>query len=215
MCMRLICTFLFITGLHFSLMCQDTLYVTPIARNTIYLELLGQSLYYSINYDRIHQVSERSKTSFTLGACFLPVTDFYTTAGSGSYNYLLGRRNHYLELGIGLSGMQLVNGNVTSSYTTSNAQGEEFTQSELGASTNYFLFLTPKIGYRFQQLEGGFFGRLTLTPPVGLISYYGPFQAYNNPNFNSSGETLLILKEAAFFPTVIFPWAGISFGYTF
>jgi hypothetical protein len=194
---------------------QDTLYVVSPARNTIYAELFGQSLYYSLNYDRIHLESNRGKTSYTIGACFVPVTDFYTTAVAGSYNYLLGRRNHYLELGIGLSGMQLVSGNVTSSYTTTNAQGEEFTQSELGASTNYFLFLTPKIGYRFQQLEGGFFGRLTLTPPVGLISYYGPFQAYNNPNFNSSGETLLILKEAAFFPTVIFPWVGISFGYTF
>jgi hypothetical protein len=111
--------------------------------------------------------------------------------------------------------MQLVSGNVTSSYTTTNAQGEEITQSALGSSTNYFLFLTPKIGYRFQQLDGGFFGRLTLTPPVGLISYYGPFQAYNNPNFNSGGEYILLFQEAAFFPTIIFPWAGISFGYTF
>jgi hypothetical protein len=202
-------------GLSSYGMTQDTLYVVSPARNTIYAELLGQSLYYSLNYDRIHLEFDRGKTSYTIGACFLPVTDFYTTAGSGSYNYLLGKRNHYLELGIGLSGMQLVSGNITSSYTTIDAQGEEITQSALGSSTSYFLFLTPKIGYRFQQLDGGFFGRLTLTPPVGLISYYGPFQAYNNPNFNSGGESLLILKEAAFFPTVIFPWAGISFGYTF
>ncbi|MDP5010768.1 MAG: hypothetical protein NWQ47_06000 [Crocinitomicaceae bacterium] len=209
--------FLIICFLGLSSYCvtQDTLYVVSPARNTIYAELFGQSLYYSINYDRIHLESSRSKTSFTLGACFLPVTDFYTTAGSGSYNYLLGRRNHYLELGIGLTGMQLVSGNVTSSYTTTNAQGEEITQSALGSSTNYFLFLTPKIGYRFQQLDGGFFGRFTLTPPVGLISYYGPFQAYNNPNFNSGGEYILLFQEAAFFPTIIFPWAGISFGYTF
>lgn len=202
-------------GLGSCGLAQDTLYVVPTARNSIYAEILGQSLYYSLNYDRIHLESSRSKTSFTIGGCLVPVTDFFTTAGSFSYNYLRGKRNHYLELGIGITGMQLVSGNVTSSYTTTNDQGQEITQSTLGSSTNYFLFLTPKIGYRFQQLDGGFFGRLTLTPPVGLISYYGPFQAYNNPNINSGGEYLLLFKEAAFFPTVIFPWAGLSVGYTF
>jgi len=192
---------------------QDTVFVKP-SENSIFLEAFGQSLYYSLNYDRIFMDQGNERLSYTAGISILPIDYMEVYTGSVGASYLRGKRNHLLELGIGLSGMRFIEKNFQFSYTSTDAEGNEYQYSGIGRANHFFLYLTPKIGYRYQKRTGGFMARVTLTPPVGLISVWGSTYSV------SSGQTVgtsyvSILKEAAFFPYVIFPWAGVSFGYTF
>jgi hypothetical protein len=192
---------------------QDTVYVRP-ADNSIYLEALGQSLYYSLNYDRIFIDQGHERLSYSAGISILPIDYMEVYTGSASFNYLRGRGNHLLELGVGLSGMRFKEKNINIGYTSYDSEGNEIQVQGIGRADHFFLYLTPKIGYRFQKRSGGFMARVTLTPPVGLISIWG--STYDMNNGQSTGSSyVLILKEAAFFPYVIFPWAGVSVGYSF
>jgi hypothetical protein len=75
--------------------------------------------------------------------------------------------------------------------------------------------LTPKIGYRYQPKNGGFFARATLTPAVAMVNYDGMLVEYGSRQKHTSFSGFTFFREAAFFPFRVFPWAGISFGYTF
>jgi hypothetical protein len=212
MCMKIFALLLLVAG---SLHCygQDTVYVKP-ADNSVYLEAFGQSLYYSLNYDRILADKGRERIGFSAGISVLPISYMEVYAGSASANYLLGRKNHLLELGIGLSGMRFIEKEINIGYSYIDGDGNAIYYSGIGRAEHFFLYLTPKIGYRFQKRTGGFMARVTLTPPVGLFSKWG--ETYDLTNGQTiGGSYVLILKEAAFFPYVIFPWAGISFGYSF
>jgi len=192
---------------------QDTVFVQP-ADNSIYLEVLGQSLYYSLNYDRIFIDQGRERLSYSAGISVLPIDYMEVYTGSASINYLRGKGNHLLELGLGLSGMRFKEKNINIGYTSYDSEGNEIQVQGIGRADHFFLYLTPKIGYRFQKRSGGLMARVTLTPPVGLISIWG--STYDMNNGQSTGSSyVLILKEAAFFPYVIFPWAGVSVGYSF
>jgi len=76
-----------------------------IRKNAIYLELGGNALYYSVNYDRVFSFSKIVHSSLRVG--------FFTTPEIGSgynthvfpleANLLLGKENNFFELGVGQS----------------------------------------------------------------------------------------------------------------
>ena len=80
-------------------------------KNTIYFEIFGQGLINSINYDRQLIVNEKSATSVTVGfahwgyAINNPELKESYTGIPISFNYLLRKNNHNLELGIGITQM--------------------------------------------------------------------------------------------------------------
>jgi hypothetical protein len=162
-------------------------------RNTIYAEAFGQGFCYSLNYDRLFNADKRFMNSFTAGFVYVPKSMGF---GDGtyigvplSYNWLLGKKSHHLELGVGLTAL-LVNPN---SNTV----------------TDFYTYLTPKIGYRYQRPSGGLFFKATLTPMIDVmhVSTY-KFEAGKTRNF-SSFNNVVGLGYAAF------PWPGLSIGYTF
>lgn len=114
------------------------------ARNSAYLELLGNTLIYSLNYDRkfTDHVSGRIGV-MALGAMVVPVMA----------NYLAGSGNHRLELGAGP--MLVLAGDVD--VDTGEDGEEEIEDSE-------FLLGTATFGYRYQPVYGGFVFRIGLTP---------------------------------------------------
>ena len=71
----------------------------------------------------------------------------------------------------------------------------------------FYSYLTPKIGYRFQRPQGGIFFRLTATPMFALVNHYS-----SNNFFGVSTE---VFQNVAGLGYRIFPWPGISVGYTF
>jgi hypothetical protein len=119
--------------------------------NSVYVELLGNGFFYSINYDHrftnnfggrfgfmiIEGQSEQS-TDDQVSFAILPVMA----------NYLVGSGSHRLELGAGLQ-FVLVGGTLEN-YGT-------FSGGGIGGVTTTF-------GYRYQPVDGGFLFRVGATP---------------------------------------------------
>jgi len=123
------------------------------ARNSVYLELGGNGLLYSVNYDRrftkditgrfgfmIFGGQSDQATDDQIGAAIFPVTA----------NYLVGSGSHRLELGLGPV-LMLVGGDL-----------EEYGTVSAGGVAG----VTSTFGYRYQPVDGGFLFR------VGLVPFY-------------------------------------------
>ncbi len=151
-------------------------------KNSVYLELGGTGGVYSICYDRLFDIKEKKKNSFSIGLSYLQGViyekDLRIFALPFSRNTIYFR---YLEIGLGITPTLIAeikpayqHGSVVGSYT----------------ELEPLLFLSPKLGFRYQKNDGGFFFRAALTPMFSLIS-------------NS------------FLYRSVYPWAGLSFGKTF
>lgn len=131
--------------------------------------------------------------SFTVGLVYVPQSiDFGDGIYYGvpvSYNWLLGKKSHHLELGIGLTSL-LVN-------------------PHSNKNSSFYAYLTPKIGYRFQRPQGGLFFRATLTPMIDILSV-------STSNLgNGKNRSFSTLSNVAGLGFAAFPWPGLSIGYTF
>lgn len=130
------------------------------APNAFYLELFGNGLLYSLNYDRLFtdQISGR------VGIMFLGAAEGESAAGVMAApimaNYLVGRGNSHFEAGVGVA---LVSGAI------SNVEGFE-DESFSGVAG------TGTLGYRYQRPAGGFVFRAGLTPffsTSGIVPWFG------------------------------------------
>ena len=187
--LQLTCLFLlFAIGSH----SQETSSVNPARRNTIYAEAFGQGFFGSLNYERLISPDSKVMSSFSAGIIFAP-----KSAGFGdgmylgtplSYNWIFGKKNHHLELGVGFTLVAT----------------EEFSRSRF---ENFYTYLTPKVGYRYQRPGGGLFFRATASPMVALVnvSAYGA----GSPVYRT------FFKDVAGNGYSAFPWPGLSIGYTF
>jgi hypothetical protein len=185
---------------------------SPIKRNTIYFEAFGQGLYNSFVFDRLYRVDKKIKTSINTGITIIPHPELFVLGTPISYNYIFGKTNHHLELGIGFTFMHIRFGNIRSSRGY-DVNGIKFEESFIGYENNIYTYFTPKIGYRFQKPQGGFFFRITATPPVAGINRIGGIKGGKYDNYYK--PEIQFFKSAAFYePFRIWPWAGISFGYT-
>lgn len=166
----------------------------PIEKNTIYAEAFGQGLCWSMNYDRLLNTDKKVFNSFTVGVVYVPKQIQF---GDGSYfgvpvsyNWLFGKKSHHLELGVGITGLA--------------------SKSDYGSTTinNFYTYLTPKIGYRFQRPQGGFFLKVTATPMIDLVSF-------RSQGANGSMRISSLFSDVAGLGYPAFPWPGFSIGYTF
>lgn len=167
-------------------------------KHTVYAELFGQGFSGSLNYDLMFNSEKKWKRSLAVGIIAVPRSlGFGDGAYIGvpvSYNWLLGTKRSYLELGIGLT-TQI---------------GEDYNLgSDQKRLSNMYTYITPKIGYRFQPSKSGLFFRATLTPHIALV----------NTNFSVRNGSLM--TASTFFNNFMnlgyraFPWFGVSLGYTF
>ncbi len=175
----------------------------PVKRNTIYIEYAGQGIFNSLSFDRLYRIDKKIKTSFTAGIALLPTLNsmnMFVVGTPVSYNWIFGKKNHHLELGTGLTYLSIT----SKTYLSDNAL--------VNTTDNYFYF-TPKIGYRIQRRDGGFFFRLTLTPTVGLIDIDWGIK-HKGEMYNSTHYSYAPYARGPIEEYPIFPWAGFSFGYT-
>ena len=124
--------------------------IDEIYRNTIFVEVGGNNLYYSISYDRLFPLGNGHKISAQLGIGLLTESHFWLPFG---VNYLYGRFNSHLELGLG------------STIYTIDSESESFEG-----------LLAPglRIGYRYQKADGGMFFRAGFhSTPRGVPFYLG------------------------------------------
>ncbi len=189
---NLIACFILFTVIN-SVISQENNVSNTFEKNTIYTEAFGQGFCWSLNYDRLFNTEKRIMNSYTAGIVYVPESIQF---GDGtyygiplSYNWLIGKKSHHLELGIGLTSL-LVNPNST-------------------VSTDFYAYLTPKIGYRFQRPQGGLFFRATATSMIDLLSV-------NTHKFGSEkSRSFSTLSNVAGLGYVAFPWPGLSIGYSF
>lgn len=114
---------------------------TSISKNTIYFEGMGNSGFYSINYDRIILIGKSFKIAGRIGVSYIPPTSniYYHFFSYPTEISLLYGKKHHLELG---SGYTIV--------------FKEYKNDILKIYDNNSA-LVINFGYRFQKQEGGIF----------------------------------------------------------
>jgi hypothetical protein len=122
------------------------------ARNAFYLELGGNAILYSLNYDRLFT----DRVSGRVGVMFFGAADKDSSAGVVATpimaSYLWGEGNSRFETGAGLL---LVSGGID------NVEGYE--DEGFGGAAG-----TATLGYRYQRPAGGFVFRAGVTPVFSL-----------------------------------------------
>lgn len=124
------------------------------AKHTIFLELGGNGIAYSLNYDRLLSSGKWFSTSARAGV----FANWWNGGALGfplEINGLLGKQKHFLEIGAGAMYSYGIEG---VKWLTPNDQGKE------GYENYSAIHVSGRIGYRFQKPEGGFFFKAAYTP---------------------------------------------------
>jgi hypothetical protein len=178
--------------LSFLSISQDNEFKTTYETNTIYGELFGQGFGGSVNYDKLVNTSRKIMNSHTLGITIIPKKiDFGSGlyyGGHYAYNYIVGKKNHHFELGVGLSVLYA---------------------DDLGNRNTIYTYLTPKFGYRYQRPTGGLFFKANVNVMLALVSFQ------KNVFSNTNSFNAYFFHEANDIGSPIVPWPGFSIGYTF
>lgn len=147
--------FLLLPLLALSLVTMGQKSQKPPGRNTIFLEAGGNGFFYSLNYDRILKDTRKWKLAGRAGAMYVNYFRKDQRQMFGiplELSYLRGRRNHFLELGFGL----------TPVYDTSRP-------SPWPETHEFVVISAVRLGYRHQKRDGGLFFKAGFIPLGGLV----------------------------------------------
>ena len=164
--------------IHFSItlslfsISQTNTISNNLKRNSLYFEIGGQSIFYSVNYDKLIHVREKIQTSFTVGASIVPKNTFcdFGISTPVSYNLILGKSTHKFVIGIGLTPFYIkryIVDEISSMFDYQgfmNYGGQISTYKINYLAKEFYFYLTPKLGYRYQKQEEGLFIKADLTP---------------------------------------------------
>ncbi len=138
-----------------------TSFAQQIKKNSVYLELAGNGIIYSVNYDRIIPISNHFKLAPRIGISLLPTSknsDYSNFISPVEINALWAKnkesKNH-LEFGVGLS-------LITVKIQFINDPSE---------TTKLAKVTTTRLGFRHQKSTGGFMYRVGLVLPVAQDNY--------------------------------------------
>ena len=146
----------------------QTEFCNEINKNSVYIELGGNGVLYSLNYDRFFEISNRLKASCRLGFHYSENLNDNGNRFIGfpieiSGLYSIFKNKHFLEIGTGLTFMN----------------DNDFSMDN---KAQVFIWVL-RAGYRYQKPEGGLFLRLGFTPmydfyvmnPMSHIDYHSWF----------------------------------------
>jgi len=170
----------------FFVVAQEEKDSAKIAKNTFFIEGLGNGFWYSVNYDRILLYKNNTKITGRLGVSFLYKSILNSNdniwAIPFEMNILMGKKHHF-EFGLG----------ITYSYGA-NSYGDYYGRIFNSSS----LWLMPRIiGYRFQKRQGSFFIKAGIPVFIKIIELNKEYE--NDGRYKTSN---------------IFPFLGIGLGYT-
>lgn len=124
--------------------------------NAVYLELLGNGILYSINYDRLLTTHRNLKISGRVGFSYFNIDLFDEMKGTSIPIEFLGwngKNKGHFEFGVGLCS-QFVEVNDVSILGP----------TQRTSSNGYYL--TGRVGYRLQKPDGGFLFRVGFVPMI-------------------------------------------------
>ncbi|MCH7413640.1 hypothetical protein MM213_09100 [Belliella sp. R4-6] len=136
------------------------------AKNSVYVELGGNSLFYSLNYSRILHQHDRLKISGSAGFSFFKQSGGDQISGVSPYwspllpveiTAFWGRSCHHLEVGTG-----------GTFYSSRTLEFNPDASSNFQENKSLEAIIPLRIGYRYQQPKGGFFFRVGYTPGFNL-----------------------------------------------
>lgn len=164
---------LFTLGVATSLASQNYNYGGGAYNKAVFLELGGDGLLYSFNYDMRLKRGQQDGLGFKVGIGGLGgnVTSNGDSGRAGylavpaTLNFLLGKKKHAFEMGFGAT------------FLSVSASGE--VNDDFAAVQGSALYPHANFGYRFQALGDGFTFRLTATPLIGIGMYGGISFGYN------------------------------------
>lgn len=139
------------TGLHAQ---NDSL---PFKRHTLYAEIFGHGMLYSVNYDfRFHRHAAFHVGFSHWGFNSAFFGELRMTAFPVTLLYLSGKGDSHLEVGAGIIPVKLtfVNSGI---FTL-------FSGIKVDKKRSDAIFGIGSIGYRYQPLDGGLMLRLAITP---------------------------------------------------
>lgn len=133
-----------------SLVAQS--YSEPIKRNTLFIEVGGNSPLYSFNYDRILIKRITWKLAGRIGVMYfndnrglIENSENHISSIPLELSFLQGKSNHNLEIGVGITPL-----------------AKEYSDE---AKKGFFKVATfGRIGYRYQKSNGGLFFKAGFTP---------------------------------------------------
>lgn len=133
------------------------------AKHLVYLELAGNAGQYAFNYGHLFYQKGVFKLTgsagFSLWADPIEGSTIWNPALPLEVSALMGKRNHHLELGLGIT--PYLKAEINSSFETG-----VLVQSK--GPNNLAAVLPLRIGYRYQKPEGGFWFRVGYTPFFSL-----------------------------------------------
>ncbi len=117
-----------------------------IRHHSVYVELLGSSVFYSLNYDYTRSLSEKTVLAVGAGTAIVPVTPAYMPEQETSKRGLMPFFTPQINL----------------------LHGKSYHYFETGVFFNLTMGFAPgvRLGYRYQKPEGGFLFRAGLMPMV-------------------------------------------------
>ena len=151
-------SFIVILSSSLSLMAQNSAEAFT-AKNAAYVELAGNGIFYSLNYERIIHQKGVFKSAARVGFTAMPLKvggdTYWSAALPLELIGLIGRNRHHLELGIGYTPYYYAVGKFEIG-----SSGEEFDRYRLTS------LLPLRVGYRYQKPDGGFFFRIGYLPSM-------------------------------------------------
>lgn len=181
-------------------------------RTTVFFEGLGTGLLTSIGVDQLVKITPSYKIALNGALGFFPLNGrkMYSVPVSGSL--LLGRESHFFELGIGMAYAQfrqhwknpMILLNDAGMYPTS----EKYHVNKLVEREQY-LFVTTRVGYRFQKPEGGWFFKVGITPLSSIFWEDKSIYKGDNPY-----PSITHRKSWGKIDRTFLLWGGVAVGYT-
>lgn len=125
----------------------------PAARNAVYVELLGNGIVYSVNYDRLITPNVSARVGVSAATAEDGEGDRATIITAPvTASYLWGRGNSKFETGIGV---------LVASASLEDLGDDLDIGDDVGDTS---VLGTATLGYRYQPADGGFVFRAGLTP---------------------------------------------------
>ena len=122
-------------------------------KNCVYLELLGQGILGSINYEYRFANHWSGRVGFTKEGIFIPIgMDIDIKGAPLMINYLTGRGSHHMEFGLGVFAAWV--------------KGDDFWGIDVDTEEEFMPLYTATAGYRYQPRKNGFIYKLSITPFV-------------------------------------------------
>ena len=171
---------------------QDSVIKVPkqsnIKNNLVYIELLGNGILGSINYERMSKNIQNFPSCYRIGFSWRKLDYYLDIITILELKKLYGKTNHYFVVGLGLE-----HGYILRKKHVGNRSNET---SEILASF--------RLGYRYQSSTGKLFFNCGFTPFYHIYDWYWEIE---KEDAKESGDQ--------FKPWRLFPWIGIGIGISF